>query len=71
MSAGALESDTTTNHILRLVYALPCAVYRSSEAVFCVWGMKGDNFDDEITPQIREMASGLAYALIALPAFKI
>ena len=71
MSAGALESDTTTNHLPRLVCALPRVVYRSSGAVFCAWSMKGDNFDDETTLQIRETASGLAYALIALPVFKI
>ena len=69
MSAGALGSDAMTNPVLGIACALLCVVGWGSEAVFCAWGMKGDNVDDETALQIRETASGLVYALIVLPVF--
>ena len=69
MSAGALGSDAMTNPVLGIACALLCVVGWGSEAVFCAWGMKGDSVDDETALQIREMTSGLVYALIVLPVF--
>lgn len=69
MSAGALGSDAMTNPVLGIACALLCVVGWGSEAVFCAWGMKGDNVDDETALQIRETTSGLVYALIVLPVF--
>lgn len=69
MSAGALGSDAMANPVLGIACALMCVVGWGSEAVFCAWGMKGDNVDDETALQIRETTSGLVYALIVLPVF--
>ena len=64
-SAGGSTPDDV---LVGAVGALACVLGWGSEAVILAWGMRDDAVDNQTALHIRQTTSGLAYALVVVPA---
>lgn len=69
MSLLSATDDTALNPTVGVVAALVAVAGWGSEAVFCAWGMRDDNVDNETALHIREIVSALVYGIVVIPFF--
>jgi drug/metabolite transporter (DMT)-like permease len=59
--------DGSEVSIIGIIWAIVCAVGWGSESVICAIGMKDDEVSAESALQIRQLTSGIVYAVLIVP----